>query len=65
MVFEKFVIVQHRDTLWYVTIHGGRYWSHIWKYTLGDYVYLEQTTLTMLDVIVGCVMLRTTKESWF
>jgi len=32
MTFENLDIVQHRNTLKYVTIHGGRYWSQVQQY---------------------------------
>jgi hypothetical protein len=59
--FENLAITQHRDTLRYVTIQGGGYRSLIRRFHVGDYVYLQQTTLTTLDVTVGRTILQVRK----
>jgi len=38
-------------------IHGGGYRAQIRSFERGDYVYLQKTTLTILDVTIGCVIL--------
>jgi hypothetical protein len=48
--FENVAIAQHRDTLWYATIRGGGYQPLIRRFHVGDYVYLQQTASTTLDV---------------
>jgi hypothetical protein len=40
----------------YATICEGDYWIQICKFKQGDYVYLQQTTLTTLDVLITCVI---------
>jgi hypothetical protein len=57
MAMEKFAIALHRDSLCYATICGGGYQPYIRRFEQGDYVYLQHITLTILDVIVGCVIL--------
>ncbi len=39
MTFENLDIVQHRNTLKYVTIHGGRYWSQVQQYNWSDEMF--------------------------
>jgi hypothetical protein len=56
--FENLAIAQHKDTLWYATIRGGGYWPSICRFHVGDYVYLQQTAPTMLDVMVGRTIWR-------
>ena len=58
MALENLTIAQHRDTLRYATIRGGGYRPRVRRYELGDYVYLQQTAPTTLDVIVGRIILR-------
>jgi hypothetical protein len=40
MVMKNLVIVQHRNTLCYATIHGGGYRPWIQRFEQGNYVYL-------------------------
>jgi hypothetical protein len=55
--FENLAIAQHRDTLRYAIIRGGGYRPSIRKFHVGDYVYLQQTAPTTLDVTAGCTIL--------
>jgi hypothetical protein len=61
MPFQNLAIAQHRDTLRYATIRGGSSRPGIRRFTPGDFVYLQQTTPTTLDVTVGCTILRVRK----
>jgi hypothetical protein len=56
--FENLAIAQHRDTLRYAIIRGGGYRPSIRRFHVGDYVYLQQTTPTTLDVTMGRTILR-------
>ncbi|BBN08003.1 hypothetical protein Mp_4g07990 [Marchantia polymorpha subsp. ruderalis] len=56
--FENLAIAQHRDTLRYATIRGGGYRPSIRRFHVGDYVYLQQTAPTTLDVTAGRTILR-------
>jgi hypothetical protein len=56
--FENLAIAQHRDTLRYAIIWGGSYRPSIHRFHVGDCVYLQQTTLTTLDVTACCTILR-------
>jgi hypothetical protein len=56
--FENLAIAQHRDTLRYATIRGGDYQPSVCRFHVGDYVYLQQTAPTTLDVTVGHTILR-------
>jgi hypothetical protein len=56
IAMEKLGIVQHWHMLCYATIQGGGYWPWVYRFELWDYVYLQQTTSTMLDVIMRCVI---------
>ncbi len=56
--FENLALAQHRDTLRYAIIRGGRYRPSIRRFHVGDYVYLQQTTPTTLDVTVGRTILQ-------
>jgi hypothetical protein len=58
MALENLSIAQHRDTLRYATIRGGGYRPQVHRFQPGDYVYLQQTAPTTLDVTVGRVILR-------
>ena len=58
IALENLTIAQHRDTLRYATIRGGGYCPRLRRYELGDYVYLQQTTPTTLDVTAGRIILR-------
>lgn len=58
MAFDNLAIAQHRDTLRYATIRGGGYRPQLRRFALGDYVYLQQTAPTTLDVTAGRVILR-------
>ncbi|CAM6093577.1 unnamed protein product [Calypogeia fissa] len=55
--FENLAIAQHRDTLRYATIWGGGYRPSVRRFYVGDYVYLQQTAPTTLDVTVGRTIL--------
>ncbi len=59
--FENLAIGQHRDTLRYAIIGGGGYRPSICRFHVGDYVYLQQTTSTTLDVTTGRIILRVQK----
>ena len=56
--FENLAIAQHRDTLRYATIRGGGFRPSIRRFHVGDYVYLQQTAPTTLDVTAGRTILR-------
>jgi hypothetical protein len=43
-------IAQHQDILRYSTICGSGYWPSIQRFEPKDYVYMQHTTLTTLDV---------------
>jgi hypothetical protein len=58
MALENLSIAQHRDTLWYATIRGGGYRPQVRWFQPGDYVYLQQTAPTTLDVTVERIILR-------
>jgi hypothetical protein len=57
MVLENLSIAHHRDTLWYATIQGGGYRPQVRQFRPWDYVYLQQTAPTTLDVTVGRIIL--------
>jgi hypothetical protein len=61
MAFEKLVIFQHGDIMWYATIHEGRYQPQIQKYNPRDYVYLQQIVPMALDVTTRHVILKVKK----
>jgi hypothetical protein len=61
MALENLSIAQHCDTLQFATIRGGGYRPHVRQFRPGDYVYLQQTTATTLDVIAGRIILRVCK----
>ncbi len=56
--FENLAIAQHRDTLQYATIRSGGYQPSICRFHVGDYVYLQQTAPTTLDVTTGRTILQ-------
>jgi hypothetical protein len=58
MALENLSIAQHRDTLWYATIRGGGYRPQVRRFRPRDYVYLQQTAPTTLDVTAGRIILR-------
>jgi hypothetical protein len=58
MALENLSITQHRDTLCYATIHVGGYRPQVRRFRPRDYVYLQQTAPTTLDVTAGRVILR-------
>jgi hypothetical protein len=60
-VFINLAIVQHRDTLRYATIRGGGYQPSIRRFHVKDYVYLQQTAPTTLDVMTGRTILQVQK----
>jgi hypothetical protein len=53
MALENLSTAQHRDTLRYATIQGRGYRPQVRRFRPGDYVYLQQTTPTTLDVTAG------------
>ncbi len=57
VVFENLAIAQHRDTLQYAIIRGGGYQPLIHRFHVGDYVYLQHTTPTTLDVTASRIIL--------
>jgi hypothetical protein len=57
MALENLSIAQHRDTLRYATIRGSGYRPQVRRFHPGDYVYLQQTTPTTLDVTAGRIIL--------
>ncbi len=59
--FKNLAIAQHRDTLRYATIRGGDYRPSICRFHVGDYVYLQQTAPTTLDVMASRTILRVQK----
>jgi hypothetical protein len=58
---ENLAIVQHWDRLHYAIILGGGYRLQIRRFEQIDYVYLQQITLTTLDVITKHVILHVRK----
>jgi hypothetical protein len=58
MALENLSIAQHCDTLRYATIGGGGYRPQVHWFRSRDYVYLQQTVPTTLDVIAGRIILR-------
>jgi hypothetical protein len=58
MAFQNLAIAQHRNTLRYATIRGGGYRPGIRSFAPGDFVYLQQTAPTTLDVTAGRTILR-------
>jgi hypothetical protein len=58
MALENLSIAQHRYTLRYATIRGGGYRPQVRRFRPGDYVYLQQTAPTTLDVTAGRIILR-------
>jgi len=41
-------IAQHRDTLRYARVHGGGYKPSVYRFNVGDFVYLRQPGIAML-----------------
>jgi hypothetical protein len=58
---ENLAILQHQNTLCYAIIHGSAYWPQVWRFEQRDYIYLQQTTPTILDVIGRRVILHVQK----
>lgn len=58
MAFENLAIAQHRDTLRYAIIRAGGYRPGVRRFNPGDYVSLQQTASTTLDVTAGRTILR-------
>jgi hypothetical protein len=58
MALENLSIAQHRDTLRYAMIRGGGYHPQVRRFRFGDYIYLQQTAPTTIDVTTGRVILR-------
>jgi hypothetical protein len=61
MTMENLAIAQHQDTLHYAIVLGGGYRPWVWRFELKDYVYLQQTTWTTLDVTITHVILHVWK----
>jgi len=61
IAFENFAIAQHKDTLRCATIQGGGYPPSICRFHVGDYVYLQQTIPTTLDVTTCRTIVRVRK----
>jgi hypothetical protein len=57
MALENLSIAQHRDTFRYAMIQGGGYRPQVRRFQPGDYVYLQQTAPTTLDVTAGRIIL--------
>jgi len=57
MALENLSIVQYKDILHYAMIRGGGNRPHVRRFLLGDYVYLQQTVPTTLDVTIGRIIL--------
>jgi len=59
---ENLAINQHQNTSPYAIIWGGDYrpWIH-GSEILGDFIYMQQTTLITLDVITRCGILHAWK----
>jgi hypothetical protein len=58
MALENLSIAQHRDTLRYATIQGGGYRPQVRHFLPCDYVYLQQTAPTTLNVTARRIILR-------
>ena len=58
MAFDNLVVVQHYDTLRFATIRIRRNCPHLQRFALGDYVYLQQTSLVILDVLSSRIILK-------
>ncbi len=61
MAMENLIITQYWDTFQYANVWEGSYQLQVCRFKLGDYVYLQHSTPTMLDVIVRCVILHLEK----
>ncbi len=61
MAMENLVIAYHWNTFWYATSRRRGYQLWVRRFKLRDYVYLQQTSPTTLDVTVGCVILHVWK----
>ena len=61
MAFDNLAIAQHCDTLRYATTRRGGYQFQLQRFAPGDYVYLQQTAPTTLNVTVSQVILRVKK----
>jgi hypothetical protein len=55
---ENLSIAQYRDTLRYATNRGGGYRPQVRRFRPRDYIYLQQTAPTTLDVTPGRIILR-------
>ena len=58
MALENLAIAQHRDTLHYARTRSGVYRPQLWRFRVGDYVYLQRKAPTTLDVKAGRTVLR-------
>jgi hypothetical protein len=61
MVMENLIITQYRNTFQYANVWEGSYQPQVHRFKLGDYVYLQHSTPTMLDVIVRRAILHVQK----
>jgi site-specific DNA-cytosine methylase len=61
LAMRNLAIAQQRDTRRYAQVRGGGYRPRIRRYEVGDYVYLQQTAPTTLDVTAGRIVLRVTE----
>jgi len=59
--FENLAITQHEDALRCAIIQGGGYRPSIHRFHVGDYVNLQQTAPTTLDVTTSHIILRMRK----
>ena len=61
VAFDNLAIADHYETLKYTTIKRGGYQPQLQRFTLSDYVYLQQIASTTLDVTAGRIILRIKK----
>ncbi len=61
MIMENLAIAQHQNTMRYAIVFGGGYRPWVWRFEPKDYVYLQQTTPTTLDVTMRHVILHVQK----
>jgi hypothetical protein len=63
---ENLAIAQHQDnSLWYATRWWRDYRPWMCRSELGEYVYLQQTTPSTLDMIIGHIILQIKKVLLF
>jgi hypothetical protein len=58
MALENLSIAQHKDTLGYAMIRGRGYRPQVHRFRPGDYVDLQQTAPTTLNMTAGRIILR-------